>query len=192
MPIIAIIVVVIVGGVAAYFFMSQSSSTEIAPEPEAVVETTPTPTADTEDVVENTDISSEPTETIPSLNADPEPEPDPEPEVTTTTPEPEEPETTYADGTYTANVMYRVPQNHVDPLTLTLTIANDTITSATVAFDPTNGTSKKHQDRFSDAYESQVIGKAVDNVSLSRVGGASLTSRAFNDALADIKVDARS
>ncbi len=38
-----------------------------------------------------------------------------------------------------------------------------------------------------DAYESQVIGKKLDAIKLSRVGGASLTTGGFNDALAKVK-----
>ncbi|WP_447589312.1 hypothetical protein [Microbacterium lacticum] len=37
----------------------------------------------------------------------------------------------------------------------------------------------------------EVVGKDIDDVSVSRVAGSSLTSGGFNDALETIKADAR-
>ncbi|KXJ97864.1 MAG: hypothetical protein UZ19_OD1000928 [Parcubacteria bacterium OLB19] len=42
------------------------------------------------------------------------------------------------------------------------------------------------QERFDGAYKTQVVGKRLEDISLSRVGGASLTSKAFNEAIANI------
>ena len=37
-----------------------------------------------------------------------------------------------------------------------------------------------------------VVGKKLETISLSRVGGASLTTNAFNEALAEVKTKAQS
>ncbi len=42
------------------------------------------------------------------------------------------------------------------------------------------------QERCYGAYETQVVGKKLEDISLTRGGGASLTSKAFNEAIANI------
>ena len=42
------------------------------------------------------------------------------------------------------------------------------------------------QERFDAVYKTEVVGKKLTDINLSRVGGASLTSKAFNEAVADI------
>jgi hypothetical protein len=44
---------------------------------------------------------------------------------------------------------------------------------------------------FDTAYEAEVVGQPLDDLRLSRTGGASLTSDAFNEAVTDIKQQAR-
>lgn len=96
----------------------------------------------------------------------------------------------YVDGTYSADVTYDAPEGHVDDLGVTITIADDVITSVSIQEGATNPKSEDYQQRFINAIDGDVVGKDVDSVSLSRTGGASLTSDAFNDALDEIKLDA--
>ncbi len=76
-------------------------------------------------------------------------------------------------------------------MTVTLTLKGDVVTASSIVYGGDKvGESTKYQNRFMAAYESQVIGKKLDSIKLSRVGGASLTTNGFNDALAKVKVAA--
>lgn len=101
---------------------------------------------------------------------------------------PSTPASTYADGTYTASKTYRTPEGSYT-MNVSLTVANDTVTAVSTTFD-----SKAQRDgytkRFSNSYQSYVLGKDLESVSLSRVGGASLTTGAFNSALSSIRSQA--
>lgn len=107
-----------------------------------------------------------------------------------TTPTTSDSETaTYKDGTYSEKGTYISPGG-AESIEVKLTIANDIITDATVTGNATRGESKQYQGEFISGYKSQVVGKDVDSVSLSRVAGSSLTSNGFNTALKLIKADA--
>lgn len=67
---------------------------------------------------------------------------------------------------------------------------NNTITSLNIIKKPGNPTSAGYQEDFSEDIDSKVVSKDVDSIFVSRVGGASLTSNAFNNALQDIKIAA--
>ena len=100
--------------------------------------------------------------------------------------------TVYANGTHSTITEYRAPNNARHIVTVNLTLADDTVTAATVSYSGDEvAASKNHQGNFSAAYQSQVVGKKLDTIALSRVGGASLTTGAFNQALANIKAEAR-
>ena len=95
----------------------------------------------------------------------------------------------YKDGTYTETGSYSSPGGR-ESIEVTVTLANDIITAASVKGDATSGESKEHQEDFISGYKTLVVGKDIDTVSLSRVAGSSLTSNGFNTALKLIKVDA--
>ena len=72
-------------------------------------------------------------------------------------------------------------------MAVTLSVADGIVTDASVTFDgQSSGFSNPNHERFNAAYKPEVVGKKLTEVSLSRVGGASLTSKAFNDAVAKI------
>jgi hypothetical protein len=96
----------------------------------------------------------------------------------------------YKDGTYTEKGRYISPGG-AESVDVTVTIANDIITSATVKGNATRGESVDHQADFISGYKKEVVGKDIDAVSLSRVAGSSLTSNGFNAALTLIKADAQ-
>lgn len=96
----------------------------------------------------------------------------------------------YKDGTYTENGTYISPGGR-ESIEVTITVANDIITDATVKGSATSGEAKEYQDDFASGYKTLVVGKDIDEVSLSRVAGSSLTSNGFNAALELIKTDAQ-
>jgi hypothetical protein len=72
-----------------------------------------------------------------------------------------------------------------------LTVADDKITNSSINFD-SKGARDGYSKRFSSAYQSAIIGQDLGSASLSRVGGASLTTKAFNSALDSIRSQATS
>ena len=94
------------------------------------------------------------------------------------------------DGTYTSEVTYLTPTFSKYQLDVSLSIKNNIVTEATVA-DSQGAEKDPNAQRFEGAYRAEVIGKDINSLNLSRVGGASLTTGAFNEALAKIKTDAK-
>lgn len=97
----------------------------------------------------------------------------------------------YKDGTYTATGNYSTPGGR-ESVTVKVTLANGTISDASTDGSATGGNSAQYQSQFLNNYESLVVGKSIDSVSLSRVAGSSLTSGGFNSAIEQIKTDALS
>jgi hypothetical protein len=98
---------------------------------------------------------------------------------------------TFKNGTYSKSVTYTNPKQSEYRLDTTLTVANNIVTDASIVYSQgaENDPNAKH---FEDAYKTEVIGKSLGTINLSRVGGASLTTNAFNNALTDIKNQAQS
>ena len=116
---------------------------------------------------------------------------EPAPEAAPSTNTEGEATTDYKDGTYETQVTYLTPVRDEYLLDVSLTLTNDIVTGANVVYS--QGAEKDpNPQRFEAAYKAQIIGKNIDTLNLSRVGGASLTTAAFNNALADIKADAKS
>ncbi|HEY5880015.1 MAG TPA: FMN-binding protein, partial [Nakamurella sp.] len=97
---------------------------------------------------------------------------------------------TYTDGTYTATGTYTSPGG-TEEVTVTLTIADDVITAATAEGGATRPPSSQYQGEFVDNFAALIIGKDIDEVSLDKVAGSSLTSGGFNAAVETIKSDAQ-
>ncbi|MBI3889860.1 hypothetical protein HY312_04825, partial [Candidatus Saccharibacteria bacterium] len=72
-----------------------------------------------------------------------------------------------------------------------LTLAGGVITDAAVTQNASGGEAEEYQSKFVASYKSEVVGKKVNEVSLSRVAGSSLTPLGFNTALETIKSDAQ-
>ena len=96
----------------------------------------------------------------------------------------------YKDGTYTATGSYSSPGGR-ESIDLVVVIKGGVITETSMVTNAKDGDAKEYQAKFAGAYKNLVIGKSVDKVSLSRVAGSSLTSNGFNDALDQIKSDAK-
>ncbi len=96
----------------------------------------------------------------------------------------------YKDGTYTADGSYSTPES-VETISVTVTLADDVITSVEVSGNPTKRESEQYQSQFIGGISSEVVGKNIDEISVSRVAGSSLTSGGFNTAIAEIKSEAK-
>ncbi len=140
----------------------------------------------------NTDTSATDSSTTTSTPPDPTPDPTPTPApVVTPTPAPAPapapaPTYQYRNGTYTSSVGY-TPKGLADTITVTLAIESDKVTGVSVNDNPSNGTSKYYVNQFIAALPSAVNGKSLSSLSPSRVGGATLTTNAFNQAVSSIR-----
>jgi len=82
---------------------------------------------------------------------------------------------------------YTVPRRIVHDIQVSLTLDGTTITDAVIGHDGTGvGVTKSHIN-FDAAYEPFVIGADINEISLSRVGGATMTSDAFNEVIEEIR-----
>lgn len=164
MPYIIAIVVIIVAAAGFAFMQNKNTAPDIT-----VVETSNTT---------GTDTDTEGTETAAA-------------DTTTTEPTPVEAvaQSDYKDGTYRSQVTYFTPNRDEYLIDVSLTIKDDVVSAANVAYSQGAEIDPNAQ-RFEGAYRTEVVGKEVDSLNLSRVGGASLTTGAFNKALAEIKADA--
>ena len=97
----------------------------------------------------------------------------------------------YKDGTYATDVTYFTPKRDEYGVNVSLKLTKDIVTDAKVTYS-NGGEKDPNAARFEAAYKAEVIGKDIDTLNLSRVGGASLTTAAFNNALVNIKADAKS
>lgn len=170
MPIVLIIgAVIIATGVGAFVFLSRDTSPETSvdiiriEEIEEIV--IPEPTDIENEITNEDDDQMEEVQSEPTTN-------------------------TGASGTFSASGEYLTPARTEHDVAVSLTLTNDIVTDVSVKFDGNSEPgqySNANQGRFDAAYKELVIGKRLDEISLSRVGGASLTSRAFNEAVAQIR-----
>lgn len=100
--------------------------------------------------------------------------------------------TIYKDGNYSASVNYSVPERGSNSLVLHVTIKNDMITAVSSDSTYSGRESSRYVGRFEDSLSGAVVGKKLDSVSPSRIGGASLTTNAFNKALRSVITNAQS
>ncbi len=96
----------------------------------------------------------------------------------------------YADGTYTATGSYKSPGGQ-EEVTVTVTLADGVVTAVEVTPEASDPTSLTYQTRFASGVADQVVGKAIEDVDVSKVSGSSLTSTGFMAALEEIEADAQ-
>lgn len=94
----------------------------------------------------------------------------------------------YEDGTYNAMGEYGGGPSYLD---VTVTIDDGFVTSVTVEPQAENETSLGYQERFAAAVPDAVIGKSLDDADVGKLAGASTCPDGFNDALAQIRDQAR-
>jgi uncharacterized protein with FMN-binding domain len=95
----------------------------------------------------------------------------------------------YRDGEYIAEGSYAAPSG-TETITVELTLENDIVMGMEVTPHATEGNEAKFQTKFADGIPGEVLGKDIDTLDIARVGGSSLTSVGFNEALEAIKADA--
>lgn len=95
----------------------------------------------------------------------------------------------YTDGAYSAEGEYVSPAGP-SKILVEITIQNDSIAAVTVTPEQTDPTAKGFQTQFANGIADLIVGRDIDILDVSRVGGSSLTSGGFNDALEKIKAEA--
>jgi uncharacterized protein with FMN-binding domain len=96
----------------------------------------------------------------------------------------------YQDGTYSADGTYVSP-NGTETVGVELTLAAGTVTAVNITQHPSNPNTRKFQGEFAGGIASQVVGKSIDELKVSKVAGSSLTSGGFNQAVEKIKSEAQ-
>lgn len=99
--------------------------------------------------------------------------------------------TSYKNGTYSADGEYTTPGGQ-EKVGVTLTLTDGVISDINVEEKAILATSKKMQADFGANYKPMVIGKNINDVTLTKVSGSSLTPKGFNNALDKIKAEAAS
>ena len=107
----------------------------------------------------------------------------------TTSPSSSASTSTYADGTYTSEGSYQAPSG-IETVTVKLTIVDDVVTAVSTSSDATDHEAREFQTLFASGISSEVVGKDLEGLSVSRVAGSSLTSNGFNSALDEIRSQA--
>ena len=117
------------------------------------------------------------------------PSEEPTTESTPDTTTPTESTGAYTDGTYTESGSYQSPDG-TETLDVTVTLEGDVVTELTVVGHGDNPDSQHYQGEFIGGINSEVVGKSIDDISVSKVAGSSLSSGGFMTAVAAIKADA--
>lgn len=112
------------------------------------------------------------------------------PAVVPPTPSPVASPSTYKDGTYSATGAYMSPGGE-DQLGVTVTLKNGLVTDVSLKLEAADNTSMRYQQRFASGYRASVVGKDISTLKVGRVSGSSLTPIGFNDAISQIKAQAK-
>lgn len=120
------------------------------------------------------DVAATPETVTPAVN-----------EQTTTTPA-----AMYKDGTYTATGAYTSPGGP-ETIVISLTLRDGVVTDATAQPQAEQPISKRMQQAFSQNFKGMIVGKNINEVTLDKVSGSSLTPKGFNDAVEQIKTQAK-
>ncbi|MBD1590965.1 hypothetical protein HC744_02785 [Arthrobacter sp. S1_S22] len=96
----------------------------------------------------------------------------------------------YKDGTYSADGTYVSP-NGTETVGVELTLASGAVTDVQITQHPSNPNTRKFQGEFAGGIAGQVVGRNIDELNVSKVAGSSLTSGGFNQAVEQIKSEAR-
>lgn len=86
------------------------------------------------------------------------------------------------DGTHTTSITYFTPKRDEYLLDISITTENGVITDSNIEYSQ-GAEADPNAQKFEAAYHAEIIGKKLDELDLSRVGGASLTTAAFNEAI---------
>lgn len=160
---------------AAAFVLSQSTSTKLSAAP-----TANTAQIATKETTSQATDSAASTATAPTTS-----------QTTSSTTASTSTSSGYKDGTYTAAASYSVPRSS-NTIDVSLTVKDGVVTAVKTSHNYSDRESGMYIDSFDSSIQSSVVGKSIGSLtSLSRVGGASLTTYGFEDALATIANQAK-
>lgn len=91
----------------------------------------------------------------------------------------------YKDGSYSVTGTYTSPAGS-ESLGVSITIQDDVITGVSLNKLATNKKSIDFQSLFEEGIAGAVVGKKLDDASVSKINGSSLTPNGFNMAVAEI------
>lgn len=97
----------------------------------------------------------------------------------------------YKDGAYNINLDYPAPGGHTENMDFVMTITNDRLTNLEIKYVASNKESEQWQGRFAKKIKGEVLNEEINNISPARIGGASLTTTAFNEALKQAQTQAQ-
>lgn len=98
----------------------------------------------------------------------------------------------YVAGTYEASGSYMNPQQAVQSVTVSMTLSADgTVDGVEVTGDAHDAQSEQYQSQFISGINDEVVGKSIDELSVDKVAGSSLTSQGFNAAVEEIRTQAQ-
>ncbi len=95
----------------------------------------------------------------------------------------------FVDGDYSAAGEYQAPSG-TESVEVTVTLESGVVTAVTVVGDSTDAQARGYQAQFVAGIGAIAVGKNIDELSVDKVGGSSLTGAGFNAAIEAIKVDA--
>lgn len=97
--------------------------------------------------------------------------------------------TAFKNGTYSSTGVYTSPAGK-EQVNVSVVLENDIITDVTFKGLAENPKSINMQEQFESGYKTQVVGKNIGTLKVTKVSGSSLTPIGFNDAIAKIKDEA--
>lgn len=95
----------------------------------------------------------------------------------------------YADGTYSATGSYQTPGGE-ESIGVTVTLESGAVADVQTEPMPSNGTTELYQGKFSSGIKEQIVGTPLNELSVDKVSGSSLTSGGFSNAIEQIKSEA--
>lgn len=98
-------------------------------------------------------------------------------------------DTAYADGTFSATGSYQTPGGE-ESIGVTVTLESGIVSDVQTEPMPSNGTTELYQGKFSSGIREQIVGTPLDDLSVDKVSGSSLTSGGFRTAIEQIKSEA--
>ncbi len=96
----------------------------------------------------------------------------------------------YRDGSYSVTGAYTSPGG-AEEIEVTIELQDGIIVSSEVTPLASRPISLQKQEAFAAEQEAVVVGKSIESVQLDKLAGASLTPKGFNDALEQVKAQAR-
>lgn len=98
----------------------------------------------------------------------------------------------YKDGTYTASKSYNVPHGWQNNIKVSLTVKSGKVTAVNATHDASDQESQMYIDSFDTELQGAVVGQDISSLtSFSRIGGASLTTYGFEQAISSIINEAK-